>query len=436
MPGYFFSARDPSGREVTERVEAPTADSAVERLREEGYQEIVLHTDDVWATLRAGESVRPRQFVRVIYFRDYLDRVAYGLDRFSPWLTGLSLLLIVWDLATGAGISKLQMIVIAAALVVPLLSPSKSYYRVWEHAARGRWDKILTVGFLVGGILFLVWNLLAGSKVNALELIVIGFALLWPLVGPGARYYRVVEHAAWGRWKEVLRTLPELSPWLRGLLAHELALRKAQALAGLGDLREGLAVFQPYEKSGVIPPWLYYSRLSEIYFAARDWDQAVAARERAVKVAPDIPSALLDLATALLRYKHDIARAKDLIDRAKAHPIIPQLAPGLAWAEGLLELERGDAQAAKQRLEAALEAANDRWAGNPIGRLQIDLIHADLAVALGRLGDIEQALCHFRRAEPRLVALGRDQLIRQCEEAIGMKLSADVPAILAPIEDD
>jgi tetratricopeptide (TPR) repeat protein len=270
-------------------------------------------------------------------------------------------------------------------------------------------------------VVFLIWDAVAGQEVNRFALVFIAFALLWPLIGPGALYDRFVEHAAWGRWKNVLRILPVLSLWFPVRLRHELAFRKAEALAKSGRLDKALGIVRGYENNDGLPDWLYCARLADIYRAAGDWDESIAMQERAVELAPDNPTVLLNLAVNLLRHRHDAGFAKELLEHAKTHAVVKMMAPAVAWVEGLLELEQGDPNQARNRLESALQSANELWVGNPSGRAHIDLIHADLAVALARVGDREQAMLHFRRAEPRLRALGQDHILRRCRDEMGLK---------------
>ena len=234
-------------------------------------------------------------------------------------------------------------------------------------------------------------------------------------------YNRVTDHAAWGRWHKVLRSLPGLSPLVS---VHERVLREAQALAGSGRLEQGLALFKPFEENGQIPPWLYFGRLKEIYAAAGLWAKVAAMAERAARLAPDNPAVLIDAADACLRIGGDMAHARDLLDRAKTRPLTPISATYVSHAEGLLALQQSDPETAKDCFESALAAANELFVGKPMGRFKIDLIHADLAVAYARLGDKNQALEHFRRGERRLRARPWFDVLKQCKNALDNDLSS------------
>jgi hypothetical protein len=379
MPAYLLVARNPHGRKVAECVEAPTADLAVTKLREGGYTEIVLHTDDVVAaTFRAMEKgmgpkmsvdefISPREQVRSLYVHGYLGQV---------------------------------------------LSNLRSAF------AKGSWSDLLGLAwmcFLLVSFGWFVWMLEAPQKIvipfGLIALLVVLspllLAVIAPLLSGGKTYDRLVEHACWGRWEEVLRALPSLP---RLVPAFERALRKGQALAGLGKLKEGLACFRPFADNGEIPQWMYWSLLALIYRADRNWDEALAAHERAAELAPDKPAVLIDLAGALLRYKNDARRAKELLDIAMTHAVPRTALPYVASVRGLLALSEGDAKAAVDQFQETLKKADSCLQENAMTRFFIDQTHADLTVAYGRLFQTELGLRHFHLAAPRLRERGWDLL--------------------------
>jgi type II secretory pathway component PulF len=67
MPEYLATARNSQGKKVTQRLDVNSADEAVQTLRERGYDEIVLHTDDVAARntkqKALAATVNPRQYL-------------------------------------------------------------------------------------------------------------------------------------------------------------------------------------------------------------------------------------------------------------------------------------------------------------------------------------------------------------------------------------
>src|SRR5438132_7474632 len=71
MPEYLLSGQDPQGRKVTESVEAPSTDEAVDILREDGYTNIVLHPDEIVAIAMQSQKVldrlSPRDRVKMLH---------------------------------------------------------------------------------------------------------------------------------------------------------------------------------------------------------------------------------------------------------------------------------------------------------------------------------------------------------------------------------
>src|SRR4051794_6070247 len=65
MAMYLFTACNREGRKVTESIEAPSADWVVLKLNKDGYTDIVLHSDNVFANYtRPVEGVTPEQYVK------------------------------------------------------------------------------------------------------------------------------------------------------------------------------------------------------------------------------------------------------------------------------------------------------------------------------------------------------------------------------------
>src|SRR5262249_9045605 len=147
-----------------------------------------------------------------------------------------------------------------------------------------------------------------------------------------------------------LRLLPRLP---RGVSDHEKVFRKATALAGLGQMDEALEAVKYLATGGEIPEWLYWGRLSTVYRAAHDREQALACMEHAPSLAPENATILIDLALAFLRDKRDVARAAEIVQRVKTHAPSDTAVLFVQAAEGILALEKGNCHEARQLLEQA-----------------------------------------------------------------------------------
>lgn len=370
MSEYLATGRGPEGKKVTERVEADSADEAMEILRDRGFEEIVLHTDDV-SSRYSGQGevdafVSPGEY---LWFRHMPGAVA-GFLLVTIKIYQKSWLFYFFELAL-------------------LL------YRRYEGHPWSAFDSILA-GLLV-------------------------FPMVWALgaqfVGGAARRYQdLIEAAAWGRWEEVLRRADSEGG---SVAPEELAFRKGQALAGLGRLDEALRAVEPFSDGEVIPEWLYLSRLPDLYLTAKRPDAALAAIEDAVELAPDNAVVLLDAARMIVWERHDPRRARELLEEGRTHALSDVMEPFATYIEGMIRLEEGQAHEARALLESAYQGAARFRHASPLMGSALDQMHVSLALACAGEGDTESTRRHYQLARPRLEALKLDESIARCERAVG-----------------
>ena len=369
---YILSAKNAAGKQITERVDAASADAAVETLRRRGLSEIVLHTDDVGAVhtqqSKLEKYLSPKQYLSFRQPRGYLGRVAFDVRKIYSWKWYLPLL-----------------VVVAA--------------RCWMDAPWRLLD-YLVIGLFIG-LLLLPLAAAFVIEANAREV----------------SYHKFIELVAWGRWDEVLRE----SERLQGRLPErEIRWHRAKALAGLGRLAEGLEFVAPLASDPDLPRWLYLTRLSEVHATAKDWDAAIGLHEKALAIAPDNATIMIDLAMTLLARQRDLPRTRQLLEQARKHALSEVLAPAAEAAEGMLLFEEHKPDQAREKLEAALAGLQQFRAASPLMGALIDRYRAYLALALAALGEHAAAEREFRLAEPRLVALRRDELLARCRQAIAI----------------
>lgn len=372
MSEYLATGRQPGGKKVTERIEADSADEAVQLLRDRGYDEIVLHTDDV-GSLYSRQSevdplISPREF---LWFRDLP----------SP-LAGFLLVTI----------KTYQHSLLPCLLFLGILGYWRYIGLPW-----GPYDAIPVTGLLLP----MIWALVAQFT-----------------GGAAAAYNQFIEAFAWGRWKEVL----DRAGTLQGVPLEEVAFRKAVALASLGRLDEAIAEVKPFGDGQAIPTWLYHSRLSEVYGFIHRHDEAIALMEQALEESPENATILLDLARMEIRHRRDPRRARSYLDRAREHAVSDLLLPFATSIEGMIHLEEGAPRAARPLLEEAYQGVFKFRHASPLVGAMLDQLHASLCWAYAAEGDIDKAHEHYRLAKPRMVALGKTDEINRCEEAIGAQL--------------
>lgn len=374
MPQYIVSAVNPRGGKTTEEVEARTPLDAVRLFREQGYQNVVLESDDVSAVIAEQfAQVRTVQPVRQEVTPE--DRVATRtLGRFGK----------LWFWSRRAYYRNRMLLAPALVFVA---------YRRVTGLPWGLWDLAAV------GVMLLPLRLVLGAARS----------------GPSSAYQRLIEAVAWYRYDEVPRLL---RPLRDKIPVYEQALYEAQALAWQGRLNEALDILTPYNDAKTVPQWMYWSRLSSVYLAGGDAIHALDCQRTALERAPDNPALIIDLATSVIRFEQDPREAQRLLKSLNMEGVTDVMLAALRNAQGLISLEQGDGAGALQHFEAALTDAK-RYAGNPIGAQQVDCLHAHLALAAARLGRMDEARQHFKRAEPRLRCFKSKDMLQRCEEALG-----------------
>jgi tetratricopeptide (TPR) repeat protein len=370
MPEYLATVRRPDGRKVTENVIADSADEAVRLLRERGYDEVVLHSDDVMALY-----TRQREKAEHISPGDYL------LLRSLP--RGVGLFVVV----TRNGYRKAWSSMVLVALALAFLRYTG---RPWAF-----WDWLCMAILLLPPAVALYFALFGGR--------------------PRARYQQLMDALYSGRWEEALRRANRVQ--IKGS-PHEIPLRRAQALAGMDRLDEALKLIKPFGDGKAVPGWFYCSMLAQVYEFARRRDEAIAQLEQAVELAPDNATMLMGLGRLVIWHKRDAKRARELLTQARAHALSDLSAPFADLLEGVILLEEGRPRDALPLLEAAHKSFHSRkYVG--LGYLQAE--HAMLGLALTRaaLGESDEALRLYSKVRPRLVAL-RSGVVDRCDRAIGL----------------
>lgn len=109
----------------------------------------------------------------------------------------------------------------------------------------------------------------------------IWLAVCFFLPGPAEHHDALLEAVAWGRWNNVLEILKDQELRLQLIPPFELAIRKAQAFAGLGQLDSAIDCLRPFERAPNIPAWMYQAALAEIYSVARADHKAIESLEAA-----------------------------------------------------------------------------------------------------------------------------------------------------------
>jgi tetratricopeptide (TPR) repeat protein len=368
MPEYLVSGRGPDGRKATENVEASSADAAVQILRDRGFDEIVLHTDEIGA-----HFTHQRKVAGSVSTRDYL------LMRNWPRLG-------FFVVVTLNGYRRMWFATVCAAI---LLVELRLRGRPW-----GFWDTTCAGILLFPPAWPVVYRLVAGN--------------------PKARFRRMLDALHWGRWKEALSAADRVGPKVK---PEVIALHKAQALAGMGRLEEGLKLVETFGDGKAVPEWYYRNMLSQVYVFARRQDDAIAQLEEAVALAPDNATLLVALASRIIWHRRDPRRAREYLDRARRHVMSDLLLLLADLLEGVIRLEEGHPRDALPLLETAWKSFYARRHSLAMGPV-LDKTQLALALTYAAIGESDEAVRRYRQARPRLIAL-RSENVARYDQAIG-----------------
>ncbi|WP_165234993.1 tetratricopeptide repeat protein [Aquisphaera insulae] len=368
MPDYLATVRDADGRETTVNVEADTADEAVRMLREQGFEEVVLHTDDVMSRYSNQRKVAA----------DFSPRDWVQLRSLPP---GLGLFLIV----AANSYRKLAFWMILLALVV---------------------------GFSVfrgGPLNWLDWSCLGVLAFPAV------FALGIALFSRGVPYRAMMDALHWGRWEEAISQADAMGSKVP---AETIGFEKARALAALGRLDEARDLVKPFDDERVMPRWLYLSRLANLFDIINRHDDAIALFEQALELAPDNAVIMLGLANRLILHRRDHRRARQLVAEARTHALSDETAPMADLLDGLILLEEGAPRDALPVVEAAYRVYRRRR-HRFLGYVSLGQAAVSLARVHSALGDRDLAVKLYAKVRPRMVAVG-SSLVARYDREIGL----------------
>jgi tetratricopeptide (TPR) repeat protein len=366
---YLLSGQDGRGRRVTEIVQAISADEAVRSFEDRGRTDIVLHTDDLVAPFfhpsKLARHFRPSECVRLRTAGPiaYVAIVALSMYR-QLWIVGI--------------------------LLIGLIALCRLIEEDWSLL-----DAIAILGLFIP-----VW-----------------VAIYFAASGPFRIERRLLKAIGWARWEEVLRLVGKLDR--KRYHEFQIRLRKAQALAGLGRLSEALTEFDRVADLPDVPASAYWTGQAAIYMAARETDRVLAVLERAYELNPAATLPVIDFANKLLVFRRDAKRARQVLAQARQHAIADTTYPWLLATEGLLALQERQTAEAVERLHEALRQFGSFMRGNPSVAPLLARIRAWLCLAHATAGDTATARHYLRRAAPLLVAHREDELLRQCEQAVG-----------------
>ncbi|MFZ6721675.1 hypothetical protein [Undibacterium sp. Ji49W] len=369
MFAFNFTAKNNSQTVVTDRVVAATYEEALATLQKAGYTDINMISNAATAINLNDDNSRNRLELTAAEEQQLqrqpslLMQLAMLFARNASWWGPL---LVLWAIATAMyGYASTAAIIPAALLLLHLL------------------------GF--------IW-----SKV------------------PMILYNRTLEACTWNRWAEaerIMRALARWKSWFKiAIPEHEIIFRLATAEAGQGRLADGLKRAAVLKHDASLKPGFYESRLSSVYFAARDFQQVALVQHTSRKLNPGVAPSI-DLATTLARHLNNFKAAELLladIDKAT----LSQLERLFFFiCQGVISLNTGRPELAITQLNEAYEITA-AYASMPLMQANVTEIRAHLALALCACGRQVEANPHALAAHTMLLAWQDTAMLQRLKDAL------------------
>lgn len=396
MPTFLWSGKDAQGRQRSERIDAENAQAAKTALVSAGWTNLELVLDEIcYSKAIQIESHTPgwvrREGMEKNYERELEEQRTP--DRQAAYFKGQQ--------------------------------PEGGLIAQWLRAIKQAWWPILLSGAILA---FGIYRHRTFPIVFGAVLLVVLF-LLHPAVilffkmfsRTSERYARLNRAKVWGHWNEVLECVERLRQPDRligvAIPALELDRSQAGALAALGRLDEGLAIFKKYENDPKVERWIYLSLLSIIYDYAQEFEKGLELRRQAAAEKPNTSVVWIDLAHACVRRLNHTAEAREALARAEQLEVSGSGKPHLLFLRGIILWRERNAEEARDQLEKALVAFRS-LTHNPLVEGSLLSVKAFLCAANADLGDIATAKALFSEVEPFLVAHRESELLGACRGSL------------------
>ncbi len=376
MTSFLYSARNRSGKPITDRVPAQSLIDARSSLEQLGFTDIKFHTDEAAEKLNAAlrvqmgddtgldEQLTPGMEKESRDFVGFWRSIWFGIKaNWTPWLV-----LLLWN-----GIT---------------LYKGPPYRRLgWT-------------GFILG-ILFLAFFVL--------------------MQVPSIAFNNLLEASVWCRNNSVRRSIRILRAFRRctglGVPAIELDCRLAVVMAREGDLAGAIALYGKHENNPLGRAY-FLSRQGDIFEAAKDDRGCVECHRKAFEASGGSElNPRIDYALALVRNLRNAEAADQLMKEVSEEGLAEMPKAFVFWIRGLIALERNQFPLAEKYFRDTL-ALQRAAASNPIAFGIIMEVKATLCIAVARQCRMPEAKALLKECSPLLRARKETELLARCEAAI------------------
>lgn len=373
---YFIRGTNPRGGSSVERVQAHSAQEAINQLRKQGFSDIKLETDDVTAAIPTEGAdgpckLHPEQQLKL--------RRSLG----PPWFDVLR--------EEYGRMSPLVIVVFTALIGRKFIKPTLDWVDIFLACC----------------------------------LLVPAFRAFFRPNSPTAVLISLETHYLNGRIDKALALVPKLEEVSRSALSPELhalsiAQWRSRILAKLGRLDDALADIETLRVFPTLHPAMFFDLQRTAYLAAREHQKHYECAEQFTKTHPDNPLGWLTMIDALTGPLNRPAEARACLNQLRKLPMSPELQAGTRSAEAGLLLAEGNYIKAKPLLEEGLRYLEPTYKRMPISRLGESVLRGELSIASARTGDIAAARKYFRQAQRLLEIHKVEPLLSRCKRELGI----------------
>lgn len=376
MTNYVWSAKNPKGETVHQDAPAETLAESKAWMLSEGFTDLALIEDEIMALAAKGFPEK------TIFLGEELEPTAEQRKRGreAPPIT-------IWRLMRDSFRDDKGMYLMALFF---------SLYFQWRGSSLGA---AFSLAALLAWLVFRYW-----------------------VAAPLLLYNKINVAKDWKRWPEVFRLLEKVEKLQRHhflkLPESELIKIRSQFLAGTGRLPEALVWHQRCENNPDCPPWMFKSRVAELYNTAHEFDKGL---EYLLQAAQESPTTMiyLDVANQYLRRTRNLVAAREALAKVEVGSVPAVGRFFVHRCHGILAYLEGDYPRAKEELQKALKMVEANKV-LPFRDGSLAMLKAYLACVCGKQGEMASARKYFSESQPYLVATEEPELMNECKTILGV----------------
>ncbi len=372
---YFVRGTNPRVGSSVERVQATSAQDAINQLRKQGFTDIKLETDDVTAAIPTDGADGPTKL-------DPAQQLKLRRSLGPPWFDVLK--------EEYGRMSPLVIVVVTALIGRKFIKPTVDWVDI----------------FLAGCLL------------------VPAFRAFFRPNSPTAVLISLETHYLNGSFEKALALVPKLEEVSRSSLSPELhALSivqwRSRIFAKLGRLDDALADIETLRAFPTLHPAMFFDLQRTAFLAAREHQKYFECGEQFARSHPDNPLGWLTMINALAELNRP-AEARACLNQLRKLPLSPELEAGARSAEAGVLLAEGNYIKAKPLLEESLKYLEPNYNRMPISRLGESVLRGELSIASARTGEIAAARKYFGQAQRLLETHKVEPLLSRCKRELGI----------------